>query len=289
MRYELRVMASQRGIRAFLLHGLAAFGLLNTILQPIAWAWSSGLSSAAYQSQRWRLLVTAILISLIWGLFKAIPPKRVKRQFSRPEIIINLKVGDLFEEPGNIVVGFSDTFDTDIANNLIINSRTMQGQLLVRRYGGDVNRLDSALDLALENSTYQTVATRKPGKKRRYPLGTVAVLEHSTSKIFAIAYSVMGDDLICRSDVHHIQGALDSLWQSVFIHGNRDPLAIGLVGSGFSRIDCFDRMDSARTILMSFVARSRQKKICDELTLVIHSADLEKVNMLELKAFLDSL
>ncbi|MFE0510803.1 macro domain-containing protein [Streptomyces sp. NPDC058964] len=59
-----------------------------------------------------------------------------------------------------------------------------------------------------------------------------------------------------------------------------------LVGSGLSRIDHLDRDSLLRLILMSFVARSGEGAVCRELRLVVRPADLERIGMREVAAFL---
>jgi hypothetical protein len=44
-----------------------------------------------------------------------------------------------------------------------------------------------------------------------------------------------------------------------------------------------------RMSLISFVARSRENLICNELTIYIHPTDQRHINMLELKAFIKTL
>jgi hypothetical protein len=62
-----------------------------------------------------------------------------------------------------------------------------------------------------------------------------------------------------------------------------------LVGSGLSRLDHLDQDSLLRLILMSFVARSREGAVCRELRVVLRPADLERINMREMAAFLSAL
>ena len=50
------------------------------------------------------------------------------------------------------MAGFTDTFDTSIRHNRIIDRSSMQGQLLDRVYHGDRDRLDRDLRRALAQS-----------------------------------------------------------------------------------------------------------------------------------------
>ncbi|MFF3656343.1 macro domain-containing protein [Streptomyces olivochromogenes] len=104
----------------------------------------------------------------------------------------------LFEEEADLVVGFSDTFDTATADILVISSSSLQGRLIQRIYHGDVTALDADLDDALASVEVVAVETRdakRHGKLRRYPVGTVAVLEHDRRPTFAVAFSRTDDNL----------------------------------------------------------------------------------------------
>jgi hypothetical protein len=207
-------------------------------------------------------------------------------------MIVTLTVGDLFEQQAHLVIGFSDTFDTDTTDNLVINARSMQGQLLDRVYGGDRVRLDGELEAALHHVVVQSEETpegKRHGKRARYPIGTVAVLGTPTRRIFAVAYSRMGNDLIANADLDGLWLSLSRTWAAIRVHGQRQRVAVPLMGAEFARISNLDREHLLKLILLSFVACSRDRPITPELVAVIHPRDFERVNLLELEAFLRAL
>lgn len=201
--------------------------------------------------------------------------------------------GDLFEQQdANLVVGFTDTFDTASDGGAVIDGTSVQAQLLLRRYGGDVRRLDAALDTALggiEPLARESRAGKPLGKLDRYPLGTVAVLGARPQLTFATAYSRIGNDLLAASSVEDLWFSLNRLWDTVSRHARPEAVAMPLVGSGLSRLDHLDQESLLRLILMSFVARSREGAICRELRVVVRPADLARINMPEVAAFLRTL
>lgn len=95
------------------------------------------------------------------------------------DVTLSIVVGDLFAHDNHLAVGFSDTFDTSVADDRIIHSASVQGQLLHRIYDGNQQRLDEELAAALAAMPPVRTESRadKPyGKLARYPIGTVAVL-----------------------------------------------------------------------------------------------------------------
>jgi transcriptional regulator with XRE-family HTH domain len=220
------------------------------------------------------------------------PSQLVRHQLTSPDVEINVVVGNLFDQDTHLAVGFSDTFDTSVEDNRIIHSASVQGQLLRQVYQGDEDRLDEQLTVALTGISPVSVESRrdKPyGKLARYPLGTVAVLGEPRRLIFAVAYGRMGNDLVARAPVEDLWHCYTSLWDAVYRRGQRDALAVPLMGSGLARIDTLDRGNLLRLILLSFVAYSRLRIICRELRIVIAPEDLRRVDLASLGNFLQTL
>ncbi|MFI6294745.1 macro domain-containing protein [Nonomuraea sp. NPDC050790] len=192
--------------------------------------------------------------------------------------------GDLFaQDDAHLVVGFTDTFDTATDHDLIISRQSVQGQLLHRLYDDDRARLDRELKTALRHVTPEGVETRsakRRGKLTRYPPGTVAVLHQRGRCVFAVAYSHMGNNLVADSSLDRLELGLDLLWKAVYLHGQRKPVALPLLGSGLARIDGVEREKLLRTITRSFLRSSRSRPFCPELRIVIQPAELGKINML---------
>jgi hypothetical protein len=281
------VFLSRRGWRLSILHALAAFGLLSALLQLVSaiWAPEGGFPYP------WWIAAAVLMISVAYGVVRAWPRRHIVRLFVRPDMTVRVTIGDLFDQDAHLVVGASDTFDTDTSENLIINSTSVIGQFVQRVYGGDRDRLDRELVTALrdvEPASLEPVDA-KPGKRERYPLGTVAVLGSPSKRTFAVAYTRMGNDLIARGSVDDLWRALGGVWNAMHLHGQRGTIAVPLIGSEFARITCLDKESLLKMLLLSFVARSRQDPVCRGLVVVIHPDDYDKINMLEVAAYLRTL
>jgi hypothetical protein len=209
-----------------------------------------------------------------------------------PDVALNISIGDLLDQETHLAVGFSDTFDTSTADDRVIHSSSIQGQLLSKLFADDQHRLDEELAAALAGISPVRVESRrdKPyGKLARYPLGTVAVLGQPRRLIFAAAYGSMGNDLVVRAPVEDLWHCYTQLWEAVYRHGQRGALSIPIMGSGLARIDSLDHENILRLILLSFVAYSRTKRICHELRIVIAPADAQRVDPLSVRGFLRTL
>lgn len=180
--------------------------------------------------------------------------------------------GELFaQDDANLVIGFSDTFDTDTDRNIVISGESTQGRLLHAVYGGDRARLDRELRAALARVPKVAVEARsaKPrGKLTRYPVGTVATLHHPTRRVFAVAYSRMGNDLMAQSSLPVLRASLDNLWNAVYRYGQLKPVAMPLVGAGLSRTGA-SHEELLTMIVGSFLSSARERYLGPELRVLV--------------------
>lgn len=287
VRLQRRYHRARRARQVFVRNTLAAFGSVTAVDQLVGQLFPYGLADPVATT------TVSVALCLVWGAVRARPMSRVHQEFQHPNMVLVVEEGDLFDQSGHhLVVGFCDTFDTAPAAGLLINSSSVQGQLLLRRYGGDLHRLDAELLSALagtEPSAHENRADKEFGKLDRYPIGTVAVLGAHPELVFASAYSHLGNDYVATSSVEELWFSLNRLWDSVHRHAQLECVAMPLVGSGLSRMDYLDQDSLLRLILLSFVARSREGAICRELRVLVRPADLQRINMPEVAAFLRAL
>jgi hypothetical protein len=285
--YALRlIFGTRRGLRRFGANFLGAVGLFSSVAQFLGLMFFNPSFPAP-------VTVTAVgsVLCLAWATGRAYPRTKITRHFAHPDTSVRVEVGDLFEQDTHLVVGFTDTFDTDVAGGRIISGSSIQGQLVHRRYAGDHRRLDQELVPSLRRTS--PASTERPGdkqgKRTRYPLGTVAVIGDPGRLIFAVAYSRMGNDLVPRSSVSAIWTSLERLWVAIYERAERRTVSLPVIGSGLARIDALDREALLKLIVISFLAHSRETPISHELRIVIHPDDLHTIDLLEINAFLRAL
>lgn len=265
---------------------MGGFGAASALIQFLG-----PVFPAAYaQPGTWT--VASLAPCVVWAAVRARPRTHVRSEFKYPGMAVVIEPGDLFERPEHLVVGFCDTFDTAISPDGPISAASVQGQLLDLRYGGNAERLDEELAAALRLT--QPVARepreRKPlGKLPRYPVGTVAVIGGGRQLVFGVAYSRLGNDAVARSTVEELWHSLNRLWDAIYLHGQQEAVALPLLGAGLARLNSLESQDILRLILLSFVARSRERRVCRELRVVIRPQDAGKIDLDEAAGFLRSL
>src|SRR5260370_4174634 len=171
---------------------------------------------AAIPSERGWIAAGVVVISVVYGGFRSWP-RPIEEIYSSPNVKIRLVKGNLFDQPGHLVIGMSDTFDTSIP--VIIARSSIQGQFLESIFCGNVEDLDRQLLQAL--SHIQPIGLiDKPGKREKYPIGTVAVLNEHARRFFCVAYTEMNERNEARGTMDGIWRSLRSLWKAICTEAN---------------------------------------------------------------------
>ncbi|WP_406738604.1 bacterial transcriptional activator domain-containing protein [Streptomyces sp. NBC_00853] len=219
----------------------------------------------------------------------------LRHEFPRLRTTVVVKSGDLFEETdASLVAGFGDTFDTATEDDLIISRGSVQGQLLHRVFDGDRVLLDRELRKGLRpvQPVGRESARDKPrGKRLRYPIGTVVPvpLAEPGRRVFAVAYSRQGLDLVARSTPDELRVALDRLWESVAVHGLLRPVALPLVGSGLARVTALQGHELIALIADTFLRACRDRPVTPELRVVLRPEDLRGVGLPDVARYFEGL
>jgi hypothetical protein len=281
MRTLIADMKTWRFWRHFSLKSFAFLGGLSTVLQT-----SSVINPASTVFQGPVVLVAVVVVSLLGGLWWSWP-RPIAQIFSSPNMTISIVKGDMLNETSHLVVGTTDTFDTLLPH--IISPKSLQGQVLNTLFGGDQKRLDNDIAAALAN--VQPVCTvAKSGKQDKYDIGTVAIVVHASRLIFFLAYCEMDLNNVASSTPDKVWKSFSLLWEEVSRRGNHQLLSVPVIGGGHARLSSvLPAQDAIRLTLLSFMFASREKKICDELRIVVLPKDYDRLDRMELQSFLSSL
>jgi hypothetical protein len=260
---------------------VGVFGLIWLFIEP------AGLFAPEWLQWGWRGYLGLTAVSLIIALATNLPRRSFSHALSSPDSVIEIKIGDLFDESDHLVIGANDVFDTELGE--VIRPTSVQGQFLTRIYNNDQARLDADIDAALARLRLQPIeeSTKIKGKTWRYPVGTTIVLGAGNRHFFLSAYGFMGNDLRVKSTADAIWNSLSKLWEQVRLKGHGLNIAIPVVGSDLARTN-LPRMALIKLIIISFIAASKKELVARKLTVVIHPKDLDSVDFSALKDFLES-
>lgn len=257
------------------------FGLIWLFLEP------AGLFLPEWLNWGWWGYVGLVSFSSLCAVALNRPRTSVSRSLSSPDSAIRIKIGDLFDEPGHLVIGANDVFDTELGE--LTKPSSVQGQFLTRVYHSDHRRLEAEIDAALEplKADRKREPNKKKGKFWRYPLGTTLALGSPDKRYFLNAYGYMSNDLRVKSTADDIWYSLSCLWEQVRLKGHGMGVAMPVIGSDLARTN-LPRMTLIKLIIISFIAASKKDFVSKDLTVVIHLKDVESVDLYALEDFLES-
>lgn len=260
---------------------ITIFGFLWLLTEPLGLFFPNTLSFG------WNGYIFLILVSLTSAILLRFPRRTISKQLPSPNSIIEMKIGDIFEEKGHLVIGFNDVFDTELGE--IIANSSVQGQFLSRIYNNDQLKLDADIERALEvyQDRRKEDLSKKRGKRWRYPIGTTISLGNSDKRYFLTAYGYMSNDLKIQSNANYIWLSLSSLWEQIRLKGHGMQVSIPIIGSTLARTN-LPRTTLLKLIVTSFVIASKQEFITHKLTLMINPKDIEFINLYELEDFLET-
>lgn len=274
-------LLTQVGLRRIGSSFLGIFGLLWLLIEPAA------LFFPQYLNFGWVGYFILAAVSLAIALIQCFPSISVCQALSSPDSVVEIKIGNLFDEPGHLVIGANDVFDTELGE--VIKPLSVQGQFLKSIYGNDRTRLDSEIEAALQD--YQAQRREEPNKQKgkswRYPIGTTIALGSPDKRYFWTAYGYMGNDLRVQSNADDIWNSLSRLWEEVRRKGHGMNVAIPVIGADLARTN-LPRMALAKLVILSFVVASKKEFVARKLTLVIYPRDLENTDFYVLEYFLKS-
>lgn len=281
-----RALWRDLGNRRFLLRSVttlfAWIGVVAALGQVLEWAFS--FSKHGWWSTS-VIAVAAIGIPVaIWHAW----PRPIEEHYETANTRIRVVRGDLLDfDTDDIVIPTCDTFDT--APPRIIASSSLQAQALSRVYHNDIARLDADIAAALAGA--QPVGSvEKEGKTVRYEVGTVAAIDHPSRKLYFVAITKMDENNNVQGTPDGLWISLNRLWEQIARSSNGRMVCMPVIGGGMSRISSIvPTQDSLRFTILSFMFASRQRRVCEELRIVLQPADYERLDRLELQAFLTSL
>lgn len=235
-------------------------------------------------------LLAALCFSLLIAIYKAFPRFDYTRKFKSTQTSITLKVGDLLNEKGNIVIGSSDYFDFDYNN---LTGVSLKSQLMSNIFKNDIAYVNSLVQKSLVGlEKLAVIDEQKPyGNKLRYPIGTVVVLPQADRKIFTLALTKLtlkGNEKHTQSDPLTLNEALVGLWKKIEVEGRKKKFSAPILGAGLANVN-LSYLLTIQSIIISYAIYSRNSNISKEMTLIISPDDYNPEDFEEAIQFLNSI
>lgn len=231
-------------------------------------------------------IFVVLAFAVLATVFTRRPVTRVSYRIPKKDFSYEVVIGDLLDASApNIVVSTNTTFDTDLGGGLI-HPESVQGKFTNKYFGGRTDDLDEQISESLNGIPFADHPEGR-GKKRRYPVGTVARVSAHGKTFYLTAMSELNAAGNAYSDVGMIDTALQKLWKYLADSGELGDVAIALLGTGRGRVK-LPRKKIAERIAQSFADASQERVFSNRLTIFVYPPDASRfgVNLFEIRDYL---
>lgn len=262
--YWQYVLFSVTGIKSV----LSVFGLCYLIIEALDFF--GMYTRDKYASYSFFIL---FIVSTLISVFVRRPVKSIFVRFPKHDFCIEVRIADLFEATGAIVISTNTDFEADVAGGKIAPD-SLQGQFTAKYYTGNQNTLIQEIKEELKN-----VNGSPP-----YDFGTVVPITTHGKTFYFTAMSVLNASGNASTTVENVRSSLSGLWEYVRNSGELQELALPIIGTGRGRLRV-SRKKMITIIAESFVKASEKGKITNKLILIIRPGDASNfgVNLYDIK------
>lgn len=220
-------------------------------------------------------VVILLVAAMLAILFKR-PIRSVEVRLPEYDVCLEVRIGDLFEASGAVVISTNTNFEADVAGGKI-DPKSLQGQFTARYFTGDQNQLIQKIGEALRGLSGPP-----------YPLGTTIPVNTHGKTFYFLAMAELNEHGTAHSTLEGVNEAMQGLWSHVRASGTLQELAVPILGTARGRLN-ISRKNMIEIISQSFVETSRDGKFTDRLVIVVHPEDASRfqVNLYEIKDHLE--
>ena len=185
--------------------------------------------------KHWGLLVVfGVLISLIINH----DPISCRGSKEDDDLIIDIKVNNLFDVSATSYVIPTNSYFRTIMDDEYISANSVQGAFQNKYFKNNLPELDRLLDESLKQQNLQIVDEQdKFGTVKRYPIGTVAKINHKNKHFYFVAINDVNEyGKPVNQSYNNVNFAFNGLFEAIKKFGHCDDLAIPLIGTGKAAI-----------------------------------------------------
>ena len=224
-------------------------------------------------------------VGIIIGFFRAWPRLKMSQLIAGTDVIVEVKIKDIFSSSGAIIVGCNTTFDISVEKN-IIDKKSIQGQYL-KRYFKQESELEEQVKQELPRSHLKKRIRKEKnkGNLKEYEIGTTIAVGQDR-RAYLVAITRINTHYTAEIDDNSFLDALPKMWFEIRSKGNMENLNCPILGSGFSRLK-MKRQELLFELIRSFVIATRDGKLTEKIIFYISYSDFKHIDMKKTKRFLE--
>lgn len=226
------------------------------------------------------IFMSLLIIIYIFLWIRANTMQKIKLEMNNS--VLEIKLGDIFEEKEFKVIAFNEYFDTQV-DEKVISSNTLNGKYIKEKVD-DINTLDKLIEKELTSRNLKSIqnSERKLGKKCKYDLGTIV----KNGDYLLMAFSKFDEDNRAYLSLEDYIDCLLNFWNEVDIVYNGNSVSIPVLGSGITRFKGYDMIkpqELLELLIWSFKVSKVKISYSSKVTIVIHESQKDKINFYRLK------
>jgi len=213
-------------------------GIISAIFTIMGLIWADKISSLLNQNPNYKilLLVIIIIISIGYAFYSIKTKKKISLKISE-NTKINVYYDDLFQSNKIIVIPVNDYFDT-IVDDKIVSSNTLHGKFIQKYFLNNEKQLKSLIDKSLSKiSPIEINKTRTKGNKKRYALGTVAIVEIKEKIFYLFAFTKFNQNNRATITKSQYLNVITVLFEFIEQNSQGYKVNIPLIGAGHSGVE----------------------------------------------------
>jgi hypothetical protein len=197
---------------------------------------------------------------------------------------VNIKTGDIFQQPGLKAIAFNEYFDT-VVDDRIIAKRSLNGIFLEQHLETSVADLDRHIDEYQfeDDDVLGREVDRTAGKRVKYKVGTICVYKD----YLITAFAKFDDSNRANLTMPEYLEFLINFWDKVNRVYAQQSVSTTIFGSGITRIKGHKNIsdeDLLKIMLWTFRISEMRFKHPAKLTIVIHKEKIDQINLLDIKS-----
>jgi hypothetical protein len=216
--------------------------------------------------------ILVMAVSVVLAIMFRRPIRSISVAFPKNDFCVEVRIGDLFEASGAIVISTNTVFESDVAGGKI-SPESLQGQFTAKYYTGDQNTLIDTINTELK---------KLDGPP--YPMGTTVTVNTHGKTFYFVAMAVLNEQGNASTTLESVKTAISCLWQYVRDSGELQELVVPVIGTARGRLTV-TRKKMIEIIAESFVNASLEDKFTDRLVIMVHPEDAKRfqVNLYDIK------
>lgn len=225
-------------IKIFIKSFFVCLGVISAVFTIVGLIWATKISTfiIEHQYSQWYISITILVIALLYASIKIRKKKKLSLNITK-KLHATVYYGDLFKASGIIVIPVNEYFDT-IVDDKIISSNTLHGKFIKSFFKNNESELKEHISKSLSKiSPLSTNMNRRQGNRKRYPLGTVAIVKKEGKTFFLLALTRFNDNHRAELTKSEYQRVIMDLFDFTEQHSQGFKINIPLIGSGHSGVE----------------------------------------------------